>query len=351
MMARKTSSPRHNNYHNNFLAFSGGGFLLGFATSSFLWLLVVVHVRPPPRLSIPPLCPDGGLGLNRKIRNTNNNTNPIDDGWKQINIFYGDRDHISNASTIPDGYFRANQWFSQYRQDEVVIHLLKEKRMGYFVDLASNDAIRISNTYALETYYQWTGLCLEPNPIYWNSLSHRKCEVVAAVVGNETMKEVSFRFPKSKATKGGIMGDRFDNGIIEANNMDEARLQYTVGLTDLLDRFHAPNVIDYFSLDVEGAEEFILQSFAFDKYRFNILTLERPTPALSSLLDTNGYVLLKTLKSGGSRPKETLWAHSSILSSLDMSGLTLNTQNYKYRENVPQRRIAPVELNSNDRLE
>ena len=270
----------------------------------------------------------------------------VEDGWKSINIFYGSHNHISNASAIPDGYFAANRWFSQYRQDEVVARLLKGKLKGYFVDLASNDAIRISNTYALETFLKWDGICLEPNPIYWNSLSYRTCQVVAAVVGNETMKEVAFRFPKEKATKGGIIGNGFDNKVVGQNSMgmDAARLQYTVRLNDVLDRFHAPGVIDYLSLDVEGSEEFILHSFPFDKYRFNIMTLERPTAVLSSILDAKGYILLKTLKAGATRSRETLWAHSSILDSLDMSGLELDTQNYKYRENLPQLRIAPEEV-------
>ena len=39
-----------------------------------------------------------------------------------------------------DRSFESNQWFSQVRQDLVVSRLLKGKRKGYFVDLASNDA-------------------------------------------------------------------------------------------------------------------------------------------------------------------------------------------------------------------
>jgi hypothetical protein len=91
---------------------------------------------------------------------TSKTTSKEDKGWKEINVFYGDRSHIAYASMIPQEHFEAHQFFSQYRQVEVVVKLLQGKRNGYFVDLASNDAVRISNTYALETHHDWNGLSL-----------------------------------------------------------------------------------------------------------------------------------------------------------------------------------------------
>eukprot|EP00980_Cylindrotheca_fusiformis_P008217 scaffold1736_cov127-Cylindrotheca_fusiformis.AAC.31 len=86
----------------------------------------------------------------------------------------------------------------------IVAKLFHGKRNGYFVDLAAKDAVRISNTYALETFFGWNGICLELNSVYWGGLAYRKCHVVAAVVGNKSMDEVQFNFPQSKAPTGGI---------------------------------------------------------------------------------------------------------------------------------------------------
>lgn len=84
---------------------------------------------------------------------------------------------------------RRQRWYSQARQDELVIALLRNKTDGYFVDLAANDAIQLSNTYALERYYHWRGVCIEPNPVYWHNLTtFRTCTTVAAVVGAERMQ-------------------------------------------------------------------------------------------------------------------------------------------------------------------
>ncbi len=132
-------------------------------------------------------------------------------GWKDVHVFFGDRSHIYDSTSLPTAYLKSNTWFSQYRQDEIVSRLLRGKRGGYFIDLAANDPIRISNTYALETSFAWNGLCVEPNPIYWTGLSYRKCHVVAAIVGDHTMEEITFRYPRSKAPQGGSVGGRFDN--------------------------------------------------------------------------------------------------------------------------------------------
>lgn len=255
-------------------------------------------------------------------------------GWKDIHVFYGNTVQIRDATTLPTLYFLANKWFSQFRQDEIVSRLLHGKRGGYFVDLAANDPVRISNTYSLERHFDWNGLCLEPNPVYWSALSYRKCRVVGAVIGSRKMQEVTFRFPKEKAPTGGILGDQFDN---KEDKYNEGRSRYTVTLLEIFDRFHVPPVIDYFSLDVEGAEDLVMASFPFSKYRFNVMTVERPSAELSGILVGNGYNLLTTIKRG----TETLWVHQSILETIDMAALEIDSQNYKYRDGSGQPRIAP----------
>jgi hypothetical protein len=308
------------------------GILLGFFTSSILFL---------SSHNLEHTCSEGKSQLSGSLATLHPSAfrwkrHPprSDDGWKLIHVFYGNQSHITDASTVPAPYFQANQWFSQYRQDEIVSRLLHEKRNGFFIDLAANDAVRISNTYALETQLDWQGVCLEPNPVYWSSLSYRRCHAAAAVVGSQNMSEVSFKFPNDKAPKGGIVGKEFDN---KDSNGEESQRRFTVKLSDVFRRFNVPRVIDYISLDVEGAEDLVMSAFPFSEYRFNLLTVERPSSTLSDILTLNGYILLKTLKSG----TETLWVHKAIQDSLDMSALQIDSQNYKYRENTNVTRIAP----------
>ncbi|KAI2498963.1 methyltransferase [Fragilaria crotonensis] len=206
--------------------------------------------------------------------------------------------------------------FRKFDKTELSLGCSGGKRKGFFVDLAANDATFLSNTYSLEKKFGWTGLCIEPNPIYWANHTYRDCQVVAAVVGKERMEEVRFRF--NNGVFGGITGDGFDNRK-EAEKV--ADLKYTVTLKEILERFKAPKQIDYLSLDVEGAESFILEQFPWTDYNVSLMTIERPKEDLKALLDQNGYKFLKKLSSWG----ETLWAHESMMDSLDL--LILNEYN------------------------
>lgn len=314
------------------------GILIGFVFGYFSTLLVswshfIVHDTRNALSTSDQLsqlnCPRITAGATRKSQKE-------DKGWKNIQVFYGDSEHLIDGSDIPEPYFKANKWFSQFRQDEIVSKLLHGKRGGFFIDLAANDPVRISNTYALETHFDWNGLCMEPNPIYWAGLSYRKCDVVAAIVGGKTMEEVMFRFPRAKAPKGGILGDSFDN---KRDQYREGHPRFTVSLLDIFRKFQVPKVIDYISLDIEGAEDLVMTSFPFSKYRFNIMTVERPSDVLSTILNENGYILFTTIKTR----TETLWVHSSIIDSLDRSALELDSQTYRYNESKGHERIAPEE--------
>jgi Methyltransferase FkbM domain len=346
------------------------GFFIGFLISSFGCISTISFPSVPETAQVPYFLPFTFNSRNavaspdhRQIRSGQSITvheisqtmEPAsvdmksNDGWNAIHVFVGTAsknetkriDQMVDASNIPNDYFYSTQWFSQVRQDFLVYQLLKQKQNGFFIDLAANDAIRISNTFALEFYHHWDGIVIEPNALYWSALAYRSCTVVAAVVGQQTGQEMKFKFPKHKpAPQGGLVGPDFDNADTPSrsqgegnDNSDEDQMRYTVTLRDILERFRAPSVIDYFSLDIEGAETFVMESFPFDQYRFNVLTVERADQRLSALLEEHGYVKMKQLKKWG----EVLWMHSSVIhdvSIVDLSELSLDTENYKYRERI-----------------
>ena len=138
----------------------------------------------------------------------------------------------------------------------------------------------------------------------------RSCHVVAAVAGSRRMDPVQFEL---KSELGGIVG--YDNKDKTRNDTKE--VYYTVTLVEILDKFHAPNRIDYFSLDVEGAELFIMKEFPFDRYLFQVLTVERPNPELVQILRSKCYRYLKRLSRWG----ELLFAHESVLPELDLESI------------------------------
>ena len=71
-----------------------------------------------------------------------------------------------------------------------------------------------------------------------------------------------------------------------------------VVLSDVLDKYKAPPIIDYLSLDVEGAELRILKAFPFDRYIFRVMTIEhngypKPMAQLRRLLESKNYKIMK----------------------------------------------------------
>jgi Methyltransferase FkbM domain len=230
------------------------------------------------------------------------------DGWRPVHVFYG---HILTAPAQESIYS------PQARQDEIVLALLGNQEGGrYFIDLASNHAYRLSNTYPLEQqqspHPKWKGLCMEANPGYWYDLTrYRTCDIVGAVVGGDktaaATESVDFAFGNVAGN-----GDRSDRGILggivraDFDNKEpvtDTRKVYPVPIAQILTRFSVPHVIDYMSLDAEGAEYFIMKSFPFKTYEIKIITIERPTEALKTLLRSHHYELVGYLTSWG----ETLW--------------------------------------------
>jgi hypothetical protein len=84
---------------------------------------------------------------------------------------------------------------SQVKQDFFVLSILDRKRNGIFVELAANDYKRISNSYTMETYFGWDGICIEPNPMYLKNLVElRRCLVITNPVAGKTNQIIKFRY-------------------------------------------------------------------------------------------------------------------------------------------------------------
>ena len=199
-----------------------------------------------------------------------------------------------------DAAFRS---FSQRKQDWLLIELNGDQSGGYFVDLAANDWIKYSNTFLVEYFNGWDGVCVEPNPRYLeNLLSYRKCKIFVNPVTDQIGDEVNFSF--GNAEFGGIVGAEYDNKAADG----ASDTLYTVTLTDILKEANAPQIIDYISLDVEGAEYVSMLGFNFSHYTFTMMMIERPSKLLHKLLAKHGYVYVYTMNYFG----DVLYLHHTF---------------------------------------
>ena len=184
---------------------------------------------------------------------------------------------------------------SESGQDFFVLDQLYYKQKGFFVDLGASDGITGSNTFILEKFYKWNGICVDPNPSTLKSLCGSRDTIVCDLcIHSETGKILPFQFLEDQSL---FYGWNFRSGlkdVIEDPGKDFSEINVlTVSLNDLLELYQAPQVIDYISLDIEGHEFDVLSHFDFSKYHVNCLTVEHDSgeqqQKIRTLLESNGF--------------------------------------------------------------
>lgn len=188
-------------------------------------------------------------------------------------------------------------FYSQLGQDQWVLSQLGQKKNGFFVELGACDGLYYSNSLYFERNLEWDGICIEPNDNYFQQLKmNRKCFISNELVSSENDVKVEFILDKAVSS----INDE-TKGPFTTNNGTNIVMKTTYKLDTILDKFNAPRIIDYLSLDVEGNEYEILRTFNFDKYKFRCMTVEHNSPHIGDtlqkkireLLTTNGYRYIK----------------------------------------------------------
>ena len=223
-------------------------------------------------------------------------------------------------------------WNSQKDQDYWVIHeIFDYKKNGFFVDLAATDGKEINNTYIMEKKLNWEGICIEANPDFHKDLyKNRNCHISEEIVGDENGKLVKFRVDVGGLN--GIIDKKYDNTFYDCKFIEKE----TVTLESILDKYNAPKVIDYLSLDIEGAEYDVLKNFPFDKYTFLSITIEGPSQLLDILLFENDYLFVR--KSKKLNGYDSYYIHKSILNDkikLEPYSLSLRRSYINQKKNLP----------------
>lgn len=188
-------------------------------------------------------------------------------------------------------------YFSQKGQEKFLLEYIFQfkklgfKRDGYFIDLACADGVNLSNTFTLEKFLGWNGILIDANPKYEKAiLKNRKSKYVQACVTNKSDDIINFRVDNGMLS--GIVGDEYDNNTkVRGNELKNAEILElrTKTLTSILDDNAAPKIIDFMSLDIEGAEMTAILGLDFAKYNITTLCIEAPNLDLCLYLDEFGY--------------------------------------------------------------
>jgi len=159
--------------------------------------------------------------------------------------------------------------------------LFKQQVRRTFVELGANDGNN-SHTRVLEQRLHWRGSCIEASPPMFNQLQARRplCLNVNAVVWRKR-RNVTFRsFPHHSALHGhsGIVSLRSRqawSALLHAHPTGYTDQQVPgIPIRDLVLAGIVPRVVDWWVLDVEGAEMLLLQQFPWDTVTVRVWTIE-----------------------------------------------------------------------------
>ena len=188
--------------------------------------------------------------------------------------------------------------------DKILENLLPHKD-GFYVELGAHDGALASNSYYFELKKNWKGILIEPSPnLYLKCLKRRgknnDCYPYACVPFEYKEKYVDMLYSDSTTISDSLDLD-IDNREIHIASVPDGEKNFMFGakaktLHSLLVKSNAPQLIDFLSLDVEGAELDILKGINFEIYNFKYLVIEcRDIERLQQYLKDFNYTLIKKL--------------------------------------------------------
>jgi len=198
--------------------------------------------------------------------------------------------------------------FARYGIDRTIESLMPYNS-GFYVELGANDGALASNTYFFELKKNWRGVLIEPSPnLFLSCLKRRgdknKVYCNACVSFDYDPELVKMSYADSMTISEDLkldIGDKKDFLESSKKHLRTGEDVFQFGaiaktLDSILDDANAPCIIDFLSLDVEGAELEVLKGINYQKFNFKYIVVEsRDINLLMNFLKSKGYKLKKKL--------------------------------------------------------
>ena len=173
-------------------------------------------------------------------------------------------------------------YHGQYGQDEIIDRdLFRGRRGGVFVDIGAHDGVSFNNTVYFERSLGWRGLCVEPIPDVFAELEKNRAAVCvrAGIARSRGVREF-LRVTGYAEMLSGI-ADVYDPRHLDRIRKEVAESRGTMTTIDVpcerldtLLREHGFGSVDLLSIDVEGAELEVLESFDLRRVRPSVVCIE-----------------------------------------------------------------------------
>ena len=201
-------------------------------------------------------------------------------------------DYIKNLKTIPH---------SQIFQDIFASFVIKNEFDNTFLEFGATNGLSLSNTYMLEKELGWSGALVEPDVQWIDSLKKNRpnTKIITKCIWKKSNEKLNF-FSSDEGVLSTLEEFKYSDaetlpGNSKLRNKSGKNIVVeTISLNDVIKQYFNGKCPSYISVDTEGSEFEILNSFNFSDYRPAVFTVEhnfsKSQDMIDELLISNNYV-------------------------------------------------------------
>ena len=203
--------------------------------------------------------------------------------------------------TLEKSFHWHERYFSQAGQDKRIKDaFFRNRKDGFFLEIGAFDGVTGSNCLHFEKFMGWDGIAAEPSRTQYKFLEkNRRCKTVNKAVGfsGDTVEFVEV--VEGPAMLSGVNSEDFAMTKTFLDNDDASRtITYDVETVSVMEMVGDRSLVDFMSLDIEGAEMKVLESIDFDRVQMRVIAVENSdigTPTFRTFFDGIGYRYFDTI--------------------------------------------------------
>ena len=181
---------------------------------------------------------------------------------------------------------------SQLYQDVFASFVIGNQFDKTFLEFGATDGLELSNSFMLENTLNWSGVLSEPSPQWHEVLKENRqyTKIIKKCIWSESGKILDF-FMSDRGNFSTlnefIDSDKYSMPLNTESRKKAGKLitVETISLNDVIKEYFNNISPSYISIDTEGSEFKILESFNFKKYRPKVFTVEHNFTELQNKID------------------------------------------------------------------
>ena len=181
---------------------------------------------------------------------------------------------------------------SQLYQDVFASFVIGNQFDKTFLEFGATDGLELSNSFMLENTLNWSGVLSEPSPQWHEVLNENRkyTKIIKKCIWSESGKILDFFMSDRdnfSTLNEFIDSDKYSMPLNTESRKKAGKLitVETISLNDVIKEYFNNTSPSYISIDTEGSEFKILESFNFENYRPKVFTVEHNFTELQNKID------------------------------------------------------------------